>query len=144
MQVKEIMKNQVEVVHAERSVREAAEQMARGDFGALPVEDNDKMIGMVTDRDIVTRVVAQGKDPAKTTARDCMSAGIDYCYDDEEVDALIERMRSKQHRRIPVVNRDKRLVGIVSLKDLALHLPDEKRTAAVLRGVVEDRAAASA
>lgn len=119
MLVKDIMNPTVDVIHYADSVQEAARRMAEGDYGSLPVEKDDKMVGMITDRDITLRVVAPAKDPQRTTVEEVMSGGVNYCFEDDDVDTLAHKMQESRYRRIPVVNRDKRLVGIVSLGDLA-------------------------
>lgn len=128
MLVREVMKENAEVINCERSVEEAAQMMAKGNFGGIPVERNDKMVGMITDRDIVVRVVAESKDPKKTRVLDCMSEGISYCFDDEDVEEVARKMSSVQVRRLPVVNRNKKLVGIISLVDIARKGKNEKLT----------------
>jgi len=128
MLIKDIMKDKPEVINCERSVEEAAKMMEKGNFGGVPVERNDKMIGMITDRDIVVRCVAHGKDARSTRILDCMSEGISYCYEDEEVTEVARKMASVQHRRLPVINRNKKLVGIVSLVDIARKGKNEKLT----------------
>lgn len=128
MQVKEVMRDKAEVIHFDHSVQEAAQIMKRGNFGSLPIEQNDKMVGMITDRDITIRVVAEGLDPKTTKVIDCMSEGISYCYEDEDVEAIARKMASVQVRRLPVVNRSKKLVGIVSLTDMARKAKNEKLT----------------
>src|SRR5690606_8949466 len=95
-------------------------RMRDGDIGSLPVAEGDRLIGMVTDRDIVLRVVAEGRDCAEATARDAMSPGILYCYDDETIEDVLDNMGDNQIRRLPVLSRSKRLVGVVSLGDLSL------------------------
>lgn len=92
--------------------------MASVDSGALPVGENDRLVGMITDRDIAIRAVAEGKGP-QTKVRDVMSAEVKYCYDNQEVDKVTRNMGDIKVRRLPVVDRDKRLVGILSLGDLA-------------------------
>ncbi len=119
MLAREIMNEEVDVINFDKTVQDAARMMADCGYGALPVEKDDKMIGMITDRDITVRAVAKGIDPATTRIEDCMSQGIDWCFDDDDVNALAEKMAKSKHRRIPIVNHDKRLVGIVSLGDLA-------------------------
>ena len=119
MLAKDVMSEEVDVINCDKTVQDAARMMADCGYGALPVEKDDKMIGMITDRDIAVRVVAKGVDPATTRVEDCMSEGIDWCYDDDDIGDLAEKMASSKHRRIPIVNHDKRLVGIVSLGDLA-------------------------
>ena len=90
------------------------------DAGVLPVGENDRLVGMLTDRDITIRAVAKGKAPDRTKVRDVMSPEIKYIYEDESVEDAAENMGTLQIRRLPVLNREKRLVGIVSLGDLAL------------------------
>ena len=93
--------------------------MANIDAGALPVGENDRLVGMITDRDIATRATALGKGP-ETPIRDVMTTDVRYCFDDEDVARVAQTMAEEQVRRLPVLNRDKRLVGIVSLADLAV------------------------
>jgi CBS domain-containing protein len=100
----------------------------------LPVGENDRLVGVVTDRDIALRAVAQGKAPS-TKVREVMSREVKYCFDDEDLDHVARNMADIQVRRLPVVNRDKRLVGIVSLGDVAL--TDKKAGATAVRGVSE-------
>jgi CBS domain-containing protein len=94
--------------------------MADLDVGALPVGENDRLVGMISDRDITVRAVAKGLDPDKTTVRNAMSEHIRYCFEDEDTHQIAHQMGQWQVRRLPVLNRDKRLVGIVSLGDLAI------------------------
>jgi CBS domain-containing protein len=135
MQVKDIMTQGAQVINSQKTVIEAARMMADGDFGSLPVEENDKMIGMITDRDIAVRTVAQSKNPETTKVADCMTTGIDYCFDDDDLAEVTQKMKENQHRRIPVVNRQKRLVGILSLGDLAVQAKDKKQVEETLRAV---------
>ena len=128
MFVRDIMNKNVDVINFKKSVQEAAEMMAKGNYGALPVEKDDKMIGMITDRDIALRVVAGKKQAESTSVFDCMTSGIQYCFDDEDVKQLAEKMKKSKCHRIPVVNRKKRLVGIVSSKDLATNAKDKTLT----------------
>jgi CBS domain-containing protein len=93
--------------------------MAKADIGSLPVGENDRLIGMITDRDIVLRAVAKGRD-TKTHVRDVMSDRIQYCFEDDDVGSAAENMASLGVRRLPVLNRNKRLVGIIALGDIAL------------------------
>jgi CBS domain-containing protein len=113
------MTRDVRVATPGQSIRDVAKIMAEIDAGILPVGENDRLIGMISDRDIAVRAVAQGKGP-DTPVRDVMSTEkVLYCYDDEELDNVAKNMGDEQVRRLPVVNREKRLVGIVSLGDLA-------------------------
>ena len=116
----ELMTRGVEVVPPSASVAEAAEKMKTLDVGAIPVCDGHRLEGMLTDRDIVVRVVAQRQNPNDVRVRDAMSPGVAYCYDDQTVEDAARLMQEKQIRRLPILNRDKQLVGIVSLGDLAV------------------------
>jgi CBS domain-containing protein len=119
MRVSEAMTREVRIATPGQSIRDVAKIMAEIDAGAMPVGENDRLIGMITDRDIAIRAVAQGKGP-DTPVREVMSSEqVLYCYEDEELDHVAKNMGSERVRRLPVVNRDKRLVGIVSLGDLA-------------------------
>ena len=118
MKVREAMTRDVRLVKPDQPIREAAKLMGELDIGALPVEENDRLVGMITDRDIAIRAVAQGKGP-DTPVRDVMSREVKYCYEDEDLEHVAENMGDLQVRRLPVVNRDKRLVGIVALGDIA-------------------------
>jgi len=132
--VSEVMTREVELARPDQSVQEVAKRMADLDTGAIPVGEDDRLVGMVTDRDIAVRVTAEGKDPKETRVREIMSEGVRYCFEDEGIEQVAENMAEQQIRRLPVVNRDKRLVGIVSLGDIAAGSPQEVSGAA-LRGV---------
>ena len=119
MRVSEAMTREVRVASPGQSIRDVAKIMDEINAGAMPVGENDRLVGMITDRDIAIRAVAQGKGP-DTPVRDVMSTEqVLYCYDDEELDHVAKNMSEQQVRRLPVVNREKRLVGIVSLGNLA-------------------------
>ena len=120
MKVREAMSREVRLVAPGDSIREAAQRMAEIDAGVLPVGENDRLIGVITDRDIAIRAVAQGKDPT-TPVRDVMSQEVLYCYDDENLKSVASNMSEVQVRGLPVVDRDKRLVGIISLSDISHH-----------------------
>lgn len=126
MLAKDVMKSNVKVIHFDRPVREAAELMEEENCGSLPVEKNDKMVGMVTDRDIALRVVAQGKNPETTLVSEVMSEGIHYSFEDDDIKEVVQKMVENHNRRMPVINQQKRLVGIVSLRDVARKGMDEK------------------
>ena len=117
--VKELMSRDVKVISPDMTIGDAAKKMRDGDFGMMPVGENDRMIGTISDRDIAIRAVAEGKD-AGTKVRDVMSEGIAWAYEDESVEQIAKIMSERQVRRLPLVNRDKRLVGIVALGDLAV------------------------
>ena len=118
MKVDAAMTREVRLVKPDQTIREAAQLMAEIDAGAIPVTENDRLVGMITDRDIAVRAVAQGKSP-DTRIRDVMSTGILYCLDDQELDEVARNMGKNQVEELPVINHDKRLVGILSLGDLA-------------------------
>lgn len=119
MQIREIMSTDVHLVDPNMTIHECARRMRDDDLGALPVGENDKLVGMVTDRDITVRAVADAKGADDCTVRDVMSEGILYCYDDDDIDDAARSMSEHQVRRIPVINRDKRLCGMVTVADLA-------------------------
>lgn len=118
MKVGDCMTRDVEIANPEQSIREVAQMMGRLDAGVMPVADNDRLVGMITDRDIAVRGVALGKGP-DAKVRDVMSREVKYCFDDDDVEDVLDNMGDLRVRRLPVLNRDKRLVGIVSLGDLA-------------------------
>lgn len=118
MQVREAMTTEVRTIAPDATIREAARLMADADAGALPVAESERLVGMITDRDIAIRGIAAGKGP-DTTVGETMSSEVKYCYDDEDLDDVCENMSDLQVRRLPVVNREKRLVGILSLADIA-------------------------
>jgi len=134
MQVREAMTADVLIANPQQSIRDAARAMAALDAGSLPVGDGDRLVGMITDRDIAVRAVALGLGP-ETPVREVMSPEIKYCFDDEEIEDIAENMGSIKVRRLPVVNRSKRLVGIISLGDIARS--DDGSAAWAMREIVE-------
>lgn len=118
MKIAEAMTRDVRVANPDQTIRQAAQMMAELDAGALPVGEHDRLVGMITDRDIAVRAVAHGKAP-DTRIRDVMTDDVKYCFDDDEVEEVARNMADIQVRRLPVVNRDKRLVGIVAIADIA-------------------------
>lgn len=120
MRVSNCMTKDVQIADPEQTLREAAVSMGRLDAGVLPVGENDRLVGMITDRDIAIRGIAEGKGP-EAKIRDVMSTEVRYCFDDEDVDDVLHTMSALKVRRLPVLNRDKRLVGIISLGDIATH-----------------------
>ena len=135
-QLKDLMSRDVKVVSPDATVDEAARTMRDGDFGMLPVGENDRMIGAISDRDIAIRAVAEGKGPA-TKVRDVMSTGICWAYEDDTVESAAKLMSERQVRRLPVVNRDKRLVGIVALGDFAVDSSEIRPAAEALAKISE-------
>ena len=120
MQVSEVMTRQVETVPPDASLQKAAATMEAMGVGSLPVCQGRRLLGTITDRDIVVRGVATGASPVDMLVRDCMTSDIAYAYEDEEVDAVLERMKALQIRRLAVLDRQKNLVGIVALGDIAV------------------------
>jgi CBS domain-containing protein len=118
MRVSEAMTRDVRVANPGQTIRDVARIMAEIDAGSMPVGEDDRLVGMITDRDIAIRAVAVGKGP-DTPVRDVMSKEVKYCFEDEDLEHVAKNMGDIQVRRLPVVNRDKRLVGIVSLGDIA-------------------------
>jgi CBS domain-containing protein len=118
MKIAEAMTRDVRVANPDQTIREAAQMMVQLDAGVLPVGEHDRLVGMITDRDIAVRAVAHGKAP-DTRVRDVMTDDVKYCFEDEEVEDVARNMADIQVRRLPVVNRDKRLVGIVAIADIA-------------------------
>jgi CBS domain-containing protein len=132
MKIDNIMSRDVQYVSPDITLREAASLMKKIDAGCLPVAERDKLVGMITDRDIAVRGMAEGKGP-DAKVRDAMSQEILYCFEDEEVSHIAENMAELQIRRLPVMTRQKRLVGIVALADLTKDsLP---HTAKALHGI---------
>jgi CBS domain-containing protein len=119
MKVKDVMHQGATWVGPETSVTDIAERMRNEDIGAIPVGENDRLIGMITDRDIVVRGLSGDTDPIQLSARDVMSKPIIWCNANEELDDAVQIMESKQIRRLPVVDENKRMVGILSLGDVA-------------------------
>jgi CBS domain-containing protein len=120
MKVKEAMSSDVLLTNPDQSIREAARMMIEIDSGILPVAENDRLVGMITDRDIAVRAVALGK-PPETRVREVMSGEVLYCFEDEELTHVSRNMSDMKVRRLPVLNRDKRLVGLISVGDVARH-----------------------
>ncbi len=119
MKVSEAMTRNVQVADPGQTIADAARMMATLDAGSLPVGDGGRLIGMITDRDIAIRAVANNQGP-DTAIRDVMTNDVKYCFEDEDTNHVASNMGDQQVRRLPVVSRDKRLVGILSLGDVAL------------------------
>lgn len=134
--ISEIMSRDITSVERGDTIRRAAELMDDLDVGALPVTDGQRLIGMVTDRDITVRATAAGMTPDEATVDDVMSEDICHCYEDQDTDEVLDDMRDLQVRRVPVVQRDTHaLIGIVSLGDLASEYGDPARTGQALRDI---------
>jgi CBS domain-containing protein len=124
MEIGNVMTRDVKIASPEDTLQHAAKLMEKNDFGLLPVGENDRLVGMLSDRDITVRAVARGLAPDRCKVRDVMSRDVKYVYEDESIEDAARNMSDLQVRRLPVLNRDKRLVGIVSLGDLALTEPE--------------------
>jgi len=140
MRVSDVMTRGAECTHPDATVREAAIRMQALDVGSLPVCENDRIVGTVTDRDVTVRVTAAGADPNDARVRDTMTPGIYYVFEDQDVEEAAGLMKEKQVRRLPVLNRDKRMVGIVSLGDLAVETNDEELAGNTLEAISEPAA----
>ncbi|HLS82093.1 MAG TPA: CBS domain-containing protein [Steroidobacter sp.] len=134
MKVSEAMTREVRLVQPDQTLRDAAQLMAELDIGALPVQDNDRLVGMITDRDIAVRAVAQGRG-ADTKVREVMSPEVLYCYEDQSVEEVTRNMADVKVRRLPVMDRSKRLVGILALGDLATDAAVQDEAGEALGGI---------
>lgn len=134
--IKDVMSRDVQVISPDATIAEAAQCMRDGDFGMMPVGENDRMIGAISDRDIAIRAVAQGQG-ADAKVRDVMSDGVCWAYEDDPVERAAQLMSEKQIRRLPIVNRDKRLVGILALGDLAVKETEKRPVAEALSEISE-------
>ena len=123
MKLKDLMSRDVQVIDANATIMEAAERMRKGNFGMMPVGENDRMIGAISDRDIAIRAIAGGKE-SSTKVREVMSERIVWAYEEDSVNDAAKLMSTHQIRRLPIVNAEKRLVGIVALGDVAVESAD--------------------
>lgn len=135
MQLKQIMTRDVEVIPPDCTLTQAASTMRKLDVGALPVCDGDRLVGILTDRDIAIRGVAEGCDPNETRVSSCMSPEILYCFEDDEAQDAEKVMQQKQVRRLPVLDRNKQLTGIVAMADIATRTDDSEETARTIREI---------
>jgi len=138
MKLKDIMTPNVECVRPDDTLQDAARKMKSLDVGTVPVcGDSDKIVGMLTDRDITIRATAEGLDPKSVRVQDVMTEDVVWCFEDQGVEDAARLMQERQIRRLLVMNRDKRLVGIVSLGDLATESGDKRKAGEVLQDVSE-------
>ena len=119
MQVQDVMTNGCQTCAKDDTIRDAAKVMASENIGILPIAENNRLVGILTDRDIVARTLASGKDVDEAKADGCMTDEVLYCFNDQDTDEVAQNMGDRQIRRMPVVNRNKELVGMVSLGDLS-------------------------
>jgi len=137
MKVSQCMSPDVCVAMPDMSLRDAATLMADIDAGALPVRQGDRLVGMITDRDIAIRGIAAGLGP-EARVDQAMSTEVKYCYEDEDAEHVVRNMGDIQVRRLPVLNREKRLVGIVALADLACSASDRENLGTALGDISRD------
>jgi len=137
MKLRDVMTRDVEVIHPDATLREAAETMEALDVGPLPVCDGARLVGMITDRDLVVRAMSAGQDPNSAKVREVMTPDVAYCFEDQDVTDAAQMMKDKQIRRLVILDRDKRLVGIVSLGDLAVETGNDRMSGDVLEKVSE-------
>ena len=135
MKIKDVMTKSVETVRPDQTLQEAASRMKSLDVGPMPVCDNDRLVGMLTDRDIVVRAAADGKDLRTTKVRDAMTSDVVVCAEEDDVKDAAQKMKDRQIRRLVVVDGQKRVAGIVSLGDIAVDTSDEKMSGRVLEEV---------
>jgi CBS domain-containing protein len=137
MKIQEIMTSNVKVARPNESIQCAARAMRSLDVGVLPVCDGERLVGMLTDRDIAIRAVADGTDPKSSLVKDSMSPEIIYCFEDDDAHEAEHVMQERKIRRLPVLNRNKRLVGIISLGDLATRTHEAQTVGETLEKVSE-------
>ena len=135
MKVREIETRSPQIISAEAMICEAAIKMNEWNIGMLPVCHQDRLVGVITDRDLVIRALAKGYDPLNTLVKDVMTPGICYCFEDDNLEDVARTMEERQIRRMPILNTDKRLVGIVSLGDFAVRSKERDLTEEVLECV---------
>lgn len=137
MKVSEILTPDPQCVSPDTTLTKAAQKMKALDVGTLPICDHDRLAGMITDRDIIVRAIAAGADPNTTTVRAAMTPDIFFCFEEDDIEEAAALMEQRQVRRLPVLNRHKRLVGIVSLGDLAVRTHRDQLVGEVLEQVSE-------
>jgi CBS domain-containing protein len=137
MKLRNVMTRNVEVIQPDAPLQQAAQKMKSLDVGSLPVCDGQRLVGMITDRDIVVRAVAEsdGRQVNQFTVQDVMTGKVVYCYEDDDIDEAARIMSEEQIRRLPVLNRDKRLVGIVALGDVAVDTGDPALSGKALKDI---------
>ena len=135
MKIKNVMTRTVETVRPDQTLQEAAAKMKALDVGPMPVTEGDRLVGMLTDRDIVVRAVADGRDSRTTKVRDAMTSDVVCCNEDDSVKDAASKMKDRQIRRIVVVDAQQRVCGIVSLGDIAVDTHDDKMSGQVLEEV---------
>lgn len=137
MKLRDVMTPRVEVIRPNATLEDAARKMKSLDVGSLPVCDGERLVGMITDRDITTRATAEGYVPGVTQVHQVMTEDVKWCHDDDDTSVAAEIMAKAQIRRLPIIDRNKRLVGIVSLGDLATESPTQEDAADALEEISE-------
>lgn len=137
MKLKDVMTRDVETMEPDVTLREAAQRMKALNVGSLPICENDRVVGLITDRDIVVRAVAEGRNPSITKIGEVMSEDIVCGFEEQDVKEAASIMEQRQIRRMPVLDRNQRIIGIVSLGDLAVKTQDEKLVGKALEGISE-------
>ena len=137
MQITEIMTRDVQTIPPDTTLQEAAQKMLALDVGLLPVIDGARLVGVVTDRDLIVRAIAAGRDPAKTHVHEAMTQVVICCFEDQNIHEAAKQMNDNQIRRLPVLNRENKLVGIVSLADLSSQ--DDGLAGEVLKTISQPR-----
>jgi CBS domain-containing protein len=135
MRLGEVMTRNVEVIGVTAPLIEAAAKMKELDIGLIPICDGEELKGTLTDRDITIRATAEGRNPSKTKVSEIMSTDLAYCFEDQEIEEAVSLMEARQIRRLPILSREKRLVGIVSLGDLAVHSGENEMVGDTLKEV---------
>ena len=138
MLVKQVMSTHPEYIPPETTLADAAKLMREKDFGFLPIGENDRLIGAITDRDISVRATAEGVDPKREKVRDYMTAKVWYCYQDDDIEKCAKNMKKNQTHRLIVLNDKKRMTGIVSIGDIAKKCRDEELCGEIVEGISED------
>ena len=133
MQLKDIMSRNVEVIHPEATLQEAAQRMKARNSGYVLIREGEQSLGIVTDRDMTVHAVAEGQDPTRTTVREVMTPVIICCFEDDDIAAAVKCMKEQQIRHLAVLDRNRHLVGVVSLYSLALHTRDETLAGTAIR-----------
>jgi CBS domain-containing protein len=141
MKIRDILTKDPEVIHPDATICEAARMMKQHDIGMLPVCDGDRLVGSLTDRDLTIRAIADGADPLKTRVREVMTSRIYHCFEDDGLAEATRIMEDQQIRRLPVLNREKRLIGIISVGDLAVRTHNERLVEEVMERVCEPTSA---
>lgn len=139
MRVEEAMSKKPEFLPPTASIKEAAIKMKELNCGFIPVGENDKLIGAVTDRDIILRTFAEGKDPNNATLQEIMTSHIEYCFEDDGIEEAVKHMENKQIHRLVVLNREKRMIGILSLGDISRKCHDQELSGEAVEGILADK-----